>query len=106
MKLFGLDPQDARDRMGSLGQAVSIDNLIHDDGPERGARLIRLVSGGAFEMEVHPDRALDIGRVTYRGIPLAWSSPTGMSAPGLSEPLGDGWVRTWGGRSADHHWSR
>lgn len=97
MKLFGLDPQDAQDRMGSLGQAVRIDKLVHDDGPERGARLIRLVSGGAFEVEVHPDRALDIGRVTYRGIPLAWASPTGMSAPGLSEPLGDGWVRTWGG---------
>ena len=97
MTLFGLEPSDAYEHMGSIGQAVRIDKLVHDDGPERGARLIRLVSGGALEVEVHPDRALDIGRVTYRGIPLAWSSPTGMSAPGLGEPLGDGWVRTWGG---------
>jgi hypothetical protein len=97
MTLFGLDSADADEHMGSVEQAVRIDKFVHDDGPERCSRLIQLFSGGALDVESHSDRALDIVRLIYRGIPLAWSSPTGMSAPGFGEPLGGGLLRTWGG---------
>jgi len=97
MSIYGLNSDSVRERVGDLGQVVRLDRLISDDGPSRGARLLRLVSGGALEVEIHPDRALDIGRVTYRGVGVAWLSPTGFAAPGLAEPAADGWVRTWGG---------
>lgn len=97
MTIHGLSALEARERVGDLGQVVRIDRLISDDGPSRGARMLRLVSGGALEVETHPDRALDIGRVTYRGVAMAWVSPTGFAQPGLAEPAADGWVRTWGG---------
>jgi len=97
MNIFGRSSREVRDRVGDPGQIFRIDKFVSDDGPARGSRVIRLTSGGALEVELHPDRALDVGRVTYRGVPIAWLSPTGFSAPGLAEPLGDGWVRTWGG---------
>lgn len=97
MRIHGLGERDVRDRIGDPGQLFRIDRFVSDDGPSRGSRVFRLVSGGGLELELHPDRALDLGRVTYRGVPLAWLSPTGFSAPGLAEPSGDGWVRTWGG---------
>jgi hypothetical protein len=86
-----------RDRVGQLRQVCRIDRLVHDDGPARGSRLVRLVSGGGLEVELHPDRCLDIGHVTIAGQPVAWSSPSPVSAPWFVEHQGDAWRRTFAG---------
>lgn len=90
-------PSELRERVGDLRQLCRIDRLQHDDGPARGARLLRMVTGGGLEVELHPDRCLDIGHVTWRGQPLAWASPAPVAAPALSEPGGGGWLRTFAG---------
>lgn len=84
-------------RIGTLGQVARVDNLVEADGPERGARRLRLVTGGGLEVEIHPDRCLDLGAVTIDGVPVAWMSPTGVTAPGLYDPRGSEWLRTFGG---------
>ena len=53
--------------------------------------------GAGLEFDVHPDRALDIGAATFDGVPLAWLSSTGISAPSRYEHEGPGWLRTFGG---------
>ena len=95
--LFGTNLVDALPRIGSLDQVARVDRFVEDDGPARGARRIRVVNGGGLEFEVHPDRGLDIGSATYRGIPLAWLSSTGITRPDAYEPDGRGWLRTFGG---------
>jgi hypothetical protein len=90
-------PSQLRARVGHLRQVCRIDRLVHDDGPARGSRLIRLVSGGGLEVELHPDRCLDIGHVTIAGQPVAWSSPSPVSAPWFVEHQGDAWRRTFAG---------
>ncbi len=84
-------------RVGTLAQVARIDRFTEDDGPARGARRIRMITGGGLEVDIHPDRALDLGQVSFRGVPVAWMSPTGMTAPGLGESRGTGWLRTFGG---------
>jgi hypothetical protein len=84
-------------RVGSLDQFARVDRFVEDDGPARGARRLRVVNGGGLEFEVHPDRALDIGAATINGIPLAWLSSTGITRPDAYEPMGRGWLRTFGG---------
>jgi hypothetical protein len=84
-------------RTGSVRQVCRIDRLVHDDGPARGARLVRMVTGGGLEVELHPDRCLDVGHVTYRGFPLAWASPAPVHAPAFAEHAGMGWLRTFAG---------
>ena len=79
--LHGRPIDEVARRTGILAQVARIDRLVEDDGHARGARRIRLVTGGGLEVEIHPDRALDLGQVTYRGTPIAWMSPTGMVAP-------------------------
>lgn len=86
-----------RDRLGAAAQVAWIDRFVETDGPAQGARRLRLVAGGGIEVDVHPDRALDLGRVSVDGRQLAWISPTGITAPGLADPSGDGWVKTFGG---------
>ncbi|NYD99668.1 hypothetical protein BJY21_000853 [Kineosphaera limosa] len=85
------------DLLGSPAQLARLDHLEWTDGPERGARLLRLVTGGGLEVDLLPDRAFDVGRIVVGGIPLAWTSPTGFAAPGLAERDGFGWLRTFGG---------
>ncbi|HEY8590180.1 MAG TPA: aldose 1-epimerase family protein [Naasia sp.] len=96
-RAFGADGAALLERLGSLAQVARVDSFTEDDGPERGARRVRLVNGGGLEIEVHPDRALDLGRVTVDGVPVAWLSPPGMAAPALAEREGGGWLRTFGG---------
>ncbi|MDQ4137723.1 MAG: aldose 1-epimerase family protein, partial [Actinomycetota bacterium] len=84
-------------RIGHAAQLARVDRLVEEEGPARGARRIRLVTGGGLEAEIHPDRALDLGQVTYRGVPVAWISPTGMVAPTLTSSHGRDWLRSFGG---------
>jgi galactose mutarotase-like enzyme len=95
--VFGVDRGEALRRVGALRQLARIDSLVEADGPERGARRLRMVSGGGLEVELHPDRCLDIGNLTVDGTPVAWMSPTGVAAPGLYDPRGSEWLRTFGG---------
>lgn len=95
--IFGAVGADLRERVGSLAQVLRVDSFVETEGSARGARRIRLVNGGGIEVEVHPDRALDIGQITIDGIPISWISPTGITAPQFYEPEGNGWLRTFGG---------
>ncbi|MEJ3651946.1 DUF4432 family protein [Actinomycetes bacterium KLBMP 9759] len=83
--------------IGAMRQVCRIDRLVHEEGPARGARLVRMVTGGGLELEIHPDRCLDIGAVTFRGAPVAWSGPAPPAAPAFVDPHGDGWLRTFSG---------
>jgi hypothetical protein len=85
------------DRVGSLDQIARIDSFVDTEGAERGARRLRVITGGGLEYDVHPDRALDIGAASLDGMPLAWLSSTGISDPRFAEPVGRGWLRTFGG---------
>lgn len=96
-KVFGQPMDEVRRRVGALHQVVRVDRFIEADGPASGARRLRLVNGGGLEVEVHPDRGLDIGQVTCDGIPVAWISPVGVTSPHFFEPEGNGWLRTFTG---------
>ena len=43
------------------------------------------------------DRAFDIGRCDWRGIPVAWGRPRARSGPWLAEQTALGWLRSFGG---------
>nr|WP_274637489.1 aldose 1-epimerase family protein [Microbacterium bovistercoris] len=95
--IFATPAAEALPRIGSLDQVARVDRFVEDDGPARGARRLRVVNGGGLEFDVHPDRGLDIGAATFRGMPLAWLSSTGITRPDAYEPEGRGWLRTFGG---------
>ena len=93
----GFESKELKERVGNQTQLVRVDSFIEDEGSARGTRRIRLVNGGGLEIEVHPDRCLDIGRVSFDGIPLAWISPVGPITPLFAEHSGNGWLRTFSG---------
>jgi hypothetical protein len=93
----GPSPEQVLALVGDLRQVCRIDRFVHDDGPARGSRLVRVVNGGGLEIELLPDRGLDLGHVTYRGIPLAWAAPALPAGPAHVDPHGTGWLRTFSG---------
>lgn len=70
--ILGHTGSELRKRVGSIAQVVRIDRLVETQGAARGARRLRMVNGGGIELEVHPDRALDLGRLTVHGVPVSW----------------------------------
>lgn len=96
-EIFGVSRTALRERVGSLSQVARVDSLIEAEGAARGARRLRLVNGGGIEVDIHPDRALDLGQITVGGIPIAWMAPGGISAPQFYDGAGYNWLRTFGG---------
>lgn len=83
--------------VGSPDQMVSVERLVRDEGPGRGAPVLVVRNPSGFSFEVLLDRAMDIGWADAAGAPLAWRSPRGPIASSHYEPVGDGWARTFGG---------
>lgn len=74
---------------GNVAAHAGIRRLEAVDGAERGARILEVSTGGGLTFEVLPDRAFDLGRASYRGVPFAWASATGLRPPTLSDPEGE-----------------
>lgn len=95
--VHGVEQREAARRIGSLAQLARIDRFSEEDGPARGARRMRLITGGGLEVDIHPDRALDIGQVTVNGVPISWISSGGIGSPHAVDNRGTEWLRTFGG---------
>jgi len=83
--------------IGDLSQVAGIKLGEWSDGVERGLRVADVRSGSGLEFTVLLDRGMDIGPASYKGMPLAWISPTGFGHPAYFDPNGLGWLRTFGG---------
>lgn len=96
--LFGqpTDRDALRRLAGRAEQAIGAELAERLEGQERGVRVLRLRSG-ELEADVVVERALDLGQVTSRGVPVAWISPTGLAGPWFAEPHGWGPFRTFFG---------
>lgn len=69
------------------------------DGLERGIRMLDF-RAGALRFSVVVDRAMDICDLEWKGVPLNWSGPSGLRAPGLIQTDSEGgwsWGRSFTG---------
>ena len=99
MRLFDQDwdRQELVRRTGHMDQIAGIRLLEASDGMERNSRVLQLWTGSGLTFNVLPDRAMDISACQYKGMSLAWRSPTGDAHPAFYELAGAGWLRTFQG---------
>ena len=90
-------PSELLPFVGDISQLGGVRLLTLDDGSERGVRAAELRSGEGFSLTILLERGMDIAQAEYRGLPLAWISPTGAVAPQFYEPQGIGWLNTFHG---------
>jgi hypothetical protein len=98
MKVFNRDRSrsDIHARVGRIDQVASATLVSEDEGASRGMRRI-LVRCGEIAFDVHPDRAMDIGALSFRGVPLAWTSPAGLSSPDTRGSSPMAWLESFSG---------
>ncbi len=83
-------------RLGRLEQAAGVRLVTLGDGVERGVRVLEFRAGNGFAFDVIVDRAFDIGRCEYQGMPISWQSNTGFAGPWFAEHEELGFFRTFG----------
>ena len=91
-RVGGLAAGQLLDR-GLLGREAAVaDVRERTDGSAGGVgRVLDVRVMGGIDLEVWPDRGLDIGPAWYRGTPLSWTSPVGHGTP-LDVPRGTDWL--------------
>ncbi|MDD9746881.1 MULTISPECIES: DUF4432 family protein [Marinovum] len=82
--------RDAVEKVATLRQLASVRRITLEEGPERGVRALAFDTGGGLAFWVLADRSLDIGPLSFRGMPLAWQHPAGFIAPDLHDARADG----------------
>jgi hypothetical protein len=83
-------------KVANLDQLASATTSTVGDGPAAGCRAVDLRVAGGIDIRILPDRGFDIGQAWFGGLPLAWISSVGESAP-LSAPAGTDWLGAFGG---------
>ncbi len=66
---------------GNAQQIRGVEEYRFLEGKANGMRMLRVRNGLGLEVELSPDRCLDIARVTYKGDNLGYFSPVGNVAP-------------------------
>ncbi len=102
VELYGqtLTRRQLAERAGALSQVAGVRLMTLDDGVERGIRMLEFRTGSGLRFTVMVDRAMDIGDCDYKGLGIAWNSPTGFRNPALHEYEGEGglaWARSFSG---------
>ncbi len=86
---------------GKLANADQVATAVTStvaDGAASGSRAVDIRVWSGIDVRLLPDRGLDMGAAWFRGIPLAWISPSGEQPPPPPEELvGNGWREAWGG---------
>ena len=82
--------------VGDLSQIAGIRLGEWADGVERGLRVADVRTGSGLAFSVLLDRGMDIGPAAFKGLPMAWVSPTGWAHPMYYDSQGTGWLRTFG----------
>ncbi|MDX6722951.1 MAG: hypothetical protein QOD73_1355 [Solirubrobacteraceae bacterium] len=85
-----------RDALGNLDQIATAVPSVVADGPASGCRALDLRVWNGLDVRLLPDRGLDAGAAWFRGVPLAWISPVGESAP-IPNPRDRDWMRAFTG---------
>jgi hypothetical protein len=88
---------DLQQQIGSMEQLAGIRVGTITDGPGAGMRIFHVYTAPGLNFDVLADKALDISRAEFRGIPLTWQSPAGDVHPARYEPDGLGWLRAFQG---------
>lgn len=91
-ELFGktLDRAELLRRVGNMAQVAGIREYVHSSGRADGVRAVE-VNTGDLRFEALPGRCLDIASASFRGVPLAYHSKSGIRHPAFfakNDPTG------------------
>ncbi len=84
-------------RVGRIEQLAGIRRVRLAEGRGEGIEMAEVYTGSGFAFEVILSRGMDIGRASYRGIPLSFQASPGLVHPSYYDPRKFGWLRSFTG---------
>ncbi|MFR1434917.1 MAG: aldose 1-epimerase family protein [Acutalibacteraceae bacterium] len=82
---------------GCPEQLYGITRMTLEEGRGRGMAVYDLETGGGLRCTVLADNGLDIGRLTYRGVPVSFLSKNGIVSPYAHHPFEEEFLHTFPG---------
>lgn len=82
-------------RYGNIRQLGGLKRYVFSDGKARGVEAVDVETGGGLRFTVLPGRGMDISELRYRGVPLAYLSKTGVTAPSYHDPREMQWLKSF-----------
>ena len=82
---------------GDISQVCGLSRYLIAEGPGKGVEGVEIRTGSGLDFKALLDRGMDITQATFRGVPLAWRSPSGECHPSRFDDKGLGWLRTFPG---------
>lgn len=92
-----MNRHDLKPYIGSMQQLAGIRTSVLDDGKGRGMRIADVDNGSGLSFTVLPDRGMDIGKASYKGVPFAYMTPVGYVNSAHFEADGLQWLRSFTG---------
>lgn len=92
-----LTMQAVYERVGRMEQLAGMKRYVLQEGKQRGVHAVDVWNGEGLYMTIIPDRASDIGSVTFCGKSLCWLSGVGVSGPEFWHKGDFEWDRNFGG---------
>ncbi|MBN2883566.1 MAG: aldose 1-epimerase family protein [Clostridia bacterium] len=82
---------------GDLSQIFYARPFTFSEGRANGMRGIEVSNGSGLQFTILPDRAMDIGLLSFRGVNFSYITKAGLSAPWHYDDRGLGWLKTFNG---------
>ncbi|MBQ8505901.1 MAG: aldose 1-epimerase family protein [Clostridia bacterium] len=82
-------------RYGNIKQLGGLKRYVFSDGKASGVEAVDVETGGGLRFTVLPGRGMDISELRYRGVPLAYLSKTGVTAPSYHDPRDMQWLKSF-----------
>lgn len=92
--------QSRRDCMafyGNMEQLAGVKRYTFSEGKAAGMTGCDVDTGGGLSFTVLPGRGMDIASLRYRGVPIAYLSKTGLTAPSYHDPREMQWLKSFFG---------
>lgn len=82
-------------RYGNIKQLGGLKRYVFSDGKACGVEAVDVETGGGLRFTVLPGRGMDISELRYCGVPLAYLSKTGVTAPSYHDPRDMQWLKSF-----------
>lgn len=82
-------------RYGNMRQICGLKRHVLSDGRARGVEAVDVDTGGGLRFTLLPGRGMDVSELRYRGVPLAYLSKAGVTAPSLHDARESQWLKSF-----------
>lgn len=82
-------------RYGNMRQLCGLKRYVMADGKAAGVEAVDVETGGGLRFTVLPGRGMDISELRYRGVPIAYLSKAGVTAPGYHDARENQWLQSF-----------